>query len=92
MRARGLQEAAERKCRPVPGTFPNTDCPLAVVQIDHTPADVVLVDAANRRPIGRPWLTIVMDVLSRAIVGYHLSFEASSEATNGFCIAQAILP
>jgi len=30
---------------------------MDLVQIDHTPVDVIVVDRENRQPIGRPWLT-----------------------------------
>src|SRR5271167_960034 len=36
--------------------------PLAVVQIDHTRVDVVVVDEETREPIGRPWITFAIDV------------------------------
>ncbi|WP_454740503.1 hypothetical protein [Cupriavidus necator] len=32
--------------------------PLDIVQIDHTLADIILVDEAYRHTIGRPWLTL----------------------------------
>lgn len=40
----------------VPGNY-QVDHALEVVQIDHTPVDVIVVDEVNRLPIGRPWLT-----------------------------------
>ena len=43
--------------------------PLELVQIDHTQADVFVVDEATRRSIGRPWLSVAIDVASRAVVG-----------------------
>jgi putative transposase len=41
--------------------------PLAVVQIDHTVADVFLVDPVSRQPIGRPTLTVAIDVATRCV-------------------------
>jgi hypothetical protein len=35
---------------------------LELAQIDHTLADIIVVDELERRPIGRPWLTLVIDV------------------------------
>jgi len=46
---------------------------LEVVQIDHTPVDVIVVDRENRQPIGRPWLTLAVDVKTRMIAGFHVS-------------------
>lgn len=59
--------------------------PLEVVQIDHTLLDVIVVDPSGE-PIGRPFLTLAMDVYSRMIYGYYLSFEKP----NYFSVAQAI--
>ncbi|MFN7093084.1 MAG: hypothetical protein ACK4P4_21345 [Allorhizobium sp.] len=36
--------------------------PLPIVQVDHTKADIFAVDEETRKPIGRPWLTLAMDV------------------------------
>ena len=52
--------------------------PLEIVQIDHTKADVFVVDEETREPIGRPWLTLAMDVFSRMVTGYYLSMDAPS--------------
>jgi putative transposase len=43
------------------------DFPLDVVQIDHTLVDVIVVDSEHRQSIGRPWLTLAVDVASRAV-------------------------
>jgi transposase InsO family protein len=41
---------------------------LANGMIDHTLVDVVIVDEGDRLPIGRPWLTLAIDVASRAVL------------------------
>jgi putative transposase len=92
LRSRGYREKARNKFSPAAGSFPNADYPLAVVQIDHTPADIMLVDDQYRKSIGRPWISIAMDVYSRMIVGYYLSFDAPSETSVAMCVAHAILP
>ncbi len=51
---------------------------LAYVQIDHTPLDIEIVDDEFREAIGKPHLTLAIDVFSRMIVGYYLSLEAPS--------------
>jgi putative transposase len=35
--------------------------PLEIVQIDHTLVDLLVVDAVNRQPLQRPWLTLAID-------------------------------
>ena len=89
---RGFKEKAKNKFLPAPGSFPNADYPLAVVQVDHTLVDIILVDDTYRKPIGRPWLTLAMDVFSRMILGYYLSFDPPSETSIAICVAHAILP
>ena len=74
------------------GTVPGVDAPLAVVQIDHTKVDVILVDDILRRPIGRPWITLAIDVFSRMVVGFYISFDPPGTLATGLCIAHAVLP
>lgn len=92
LRGRGFKEKAKNKFLPAPGSFPNADYPLAVMQIDHTPADIILVDDVHRKPIGRPWITLAIDVHSRMVTGYYLSFDPPSETSVAMCVAHAMLP
>jgi putative transposase len=92
LKGRGMAERARHKFTPVPGHFPNADYPLAVMQIDHTPADIILVDDNHRQPIGRPWITLAIDVYSRMVTGYHIAFDPPSETSVAMCVAHAILP
>jgi putative transposase len=66
--------------------------PLAIVQIDHTKVDIQLVDDLARAVVGRPWLTLLLDVFSRSVVGFCLSFDAPSAAGVALAIGQAVLP
>lgn len=68
------------------------DLPNAVWQIDHTPVDVIVVDSGSRQPIGRPWLTLVIDVASRLVPGLHVTLEAPSVVSVGMAMRHAILP
>lgn len=92
LRSRGFKEKAANQFTPAPGKFPNADYPLAVVQIDHTPADIILVDDIHRLPVGRPWITLAMDVFSRAVTGFYLSFDPPSETSVAMCVASSLLP
>jgi len=65
---------------------------LAVVQVDHTIADVFIVDPASRRCIGRPTLTIAVDVATRCICGICLSLEAPSSLQVALWLENAISP
>jgi putative transposase len=72
---------------PVEGAAPPARSPLDVVQIDHTPVDLILVDPIERQPIGRPWITVAIDVFSRCIAGVHVSLEPPSATSVGLCLA-----
>lgn len=66
--------------------------PLELYQIDHTLADIIVVDEVDRKPIGRPWLTIVVDVATRMIAGFHLSIDSPSSSSVALAISHAVLP
>lgn len=83
---------ARDKFEPIKKHFPGADYPLAVVQIDHTKVDIVLVDEHYRKSFLRPWLTLAMDVYSRMVVGFYLSFDPPGEMGTGLCLANSILP
>jgi putative transposase len=82
---------AARRLEPAAGRGPEANAPLDVVQIDHTPVDLIVVDPFTRQPIGRPWLTVAIDVFSRAIVGLCLSLEAPSAVSVGLCLAHGVI-
>lgn len=62
-----------------------------VWQIDHTKADVLLVDEDGEE-IGRPYLTTVIDCYSRCIVGFRLGLSAPSSQVVALALRHAILP
>jgi putative transposase len=75
-----------------PGAYEEAQHPLSVVQIDHTEMDIIVVDAEHRMPIGRPWITLVMDVYSRMVLGMYISLETPGAHGTGLALAHAILP
>lgn len=89
-RRRGRKASWDR-FRPVTGSF-TAPHPLAVVQIDHTLVDVMLVDSVTRQPVKRPWLTLAIDVHTRCVVGFSLSLNPPSATSVALCIAHAVLP
>jgi len=92
LRRRGQGRQARDAYAPVHGAFPNAEWPLAMVQIDHTLGDIILVDDVQRLPIGRPWITLAIDVFSRMVAGFYVSLDAPSALSAGLCLAHAILP
>jgi len=81
-----------RDTRGTPGSFPDVHMPLDVIQIDHTPMDVIIVDEESRKEIGRPSITLAIDVYSRMIFGFYISLEAPSYFSVGQALLNAILP
>lgn len=80
---------AARPLQGVGGTPPAITAPQQQVQIDHTVADVMLVDERERRPIGRPWLTLAIDVYTRCVLGMVVTLEPPSAVSAGLCLAHA---
>jgi len=64
---------------------------LEVVQIDHTLVDAIVVRRENRQPIGRPWLTLAVDVKTRMITGFHVSLWPPSALSVCLALTQAVL-
>jgi putative transposase len=91
LKALTLEEQSKRgetssRQHPVSGSTPAAHHPLDTLQMDHTKVDVILVDPVERKPMGRPWLTIAIDIFSRCIAGMHLSLEAPSAISVGLCL------
>lgn len=85
------RKAARDRFALIRGSFV-ADYPLALVQIDHTLVDVIVVDTETRAPIQRPWLTLAIDVHSRCVAGFHLSLEPPSATSVALCLTHAALP
>lgn len=83
---------ARNKYKPIDGHFPGADYPLAAVQIDHTPMDIIVVDEVYREPVGKPFITMAIDVYSRMVVGFYISLDPPGALGTGLCLSHAILP
>jgi putative transposase len=92
LKARRGPKAARATYEPLTGHFPATCWPLQVMQIDHTLVDATVVDQVHRRPIGRPWLTIAIDIHTRMVAGFLLSLEPPQATSVALCLAHAVLP
>ena len=90
LRQRG-RKAAHDRFGEVKGKFPDADYPQHVIQIDHTLLDIELVDDETRQPIGRPWLTLAIDVFSRMVTGFYLSLDPPSAFSVGMCLSHSAL-
>ena len=90
MAKREGNDKAERRYLATPGTL-IAEHPLEIVQIDHTKADVTVVDPVTRCPLGRPTLTLAIDVNTRMVLGFHLSLEPPSLLAVALCLTHAVM-
>ena len=91
VRAREGAEAARQRFAPV-RPDPRPTAPLQLVQADHTRVDLLVVDEATRLPLGRPWLTLLLDVATRCVLGFDVSFDTPSAVSVALAVSQAVLP
>lgn len=52
--------------------------PLHIVEIDHTELDLDVIDGTSGLTLGRPWITLGIDVYSRMVWCMYVSFEPPS--------------
>jgi putative transposase len=90
-RGRHGAKAAHDAFGPVGGAYDVAE-PLAVMQIDHTPVDAIVVDSLTRKAIARPWLTLAIDVATRAVMGMSVTLEAPSVHSVSLALTHACLP
>ncbi len=65
---------------------------LERVEVDHTRLDLFVIDDIYFIPMGRPWLTLLIDSFSLSVVGFYLGFEPPSFVSVGHALKNAILP
>ena len=91
MAKRHGSKAARDKFGPVGVSSLHPDAPMDIVQIDHTRVDVMVVDRENRLSIGRPWLTLAVDIATRTVVGFSISLENPSALSVSLVLSHAVL-
>jgi putative transposase len=91
VKAREGAKAARERFGPYIGQHPETEV-LGEVEIDHTPIDVIVVNEKEGRPIGRPWLTLSIDVVSRMVTGFYVALHAPSALSVALVVAHSVLP
>lgn len=89
-KARCNDRNALRSQRYLPGRI-RAQRPLDCLQIDHSPADCMVVNADGAL-IGRPSITTAVDVATRAVVGFAVSFESQSVVSIALCLTHALCP
>lgn len=91
VRGRLGAKAAREAFQPVQ-VNPHPTVPLRLVQIDHTPVDIVVVDDRDRLPIGRPWLSLAVDVATRMVAGFYISLDVPSVISVALVLTHCVLP
>jgi len=100
-RVRAAGAAGVLRRRPGPGERraaagvqpgPRATRPLERVELDHTVLDLIVVDEEDRLPIGRPTVTLALDVYSGLPAGLYVGFEPAGYGAAMRCLLHAILP
>lgn len=65
---------------------------LERVEIDHTLLDIWVLDPRTGIPLGRPWITLVIDRFSGYLLGLYISFYGPSVATVASAIKESVYP
>ena len=85
-------DATRQRYEPRPGIV-EAAAPLSVAQMDHTMVDLLLRAEHDRNIIvGRPWVTMVIDIYTRVILGYYISMFAPSLISVQQSFGMAALP
>ena len=75
-----------------PGEFDSIKYPLEMFQMDHTLLDIFVVTEDDRTIIGRPYITVAIDIFSRMVAGLYISLDPPGSLGTGICLSNAILP
>lgn len=86
----GSHEARAKQAPSIRGL--DTSSPLEVVQIDHAVVDLMVVSPLTRQVIGRPWITLAIDVFTRCVVGYYMSFDPPDQTSVALTLEHSCLP
>jgi len=82
---------AQRAFKPLKGKLEARRI-LDVAVMDHTVLDCFVIDDEHHIPVGRPYLTFIIDVRSRYPLAYFLSFTPPSVETAMACLRRAVRP
>ena len=64
--------------------------PLERLEMDHTPLDVMVVHPTTGIVMGRPTLTIIIDVATRCIVGFYITMDKPGYRSVQKCLLIAL--
>ncbi len=65
---------------------------LERVEVDHTQLDIWVLDPVSGVPLGRPWITVLIDRLSGYVLAIYISFYGPSAGSVAGALKASILP
>ena len=89
--ARGNKRELERHTAKA-GSFDDNGIPQLYYQVDHTPINLKVVDEEERRSIGRPHLTMVIETSTKVVAGFYLSLDSPSAMSVALALHHAFFP
>lgn len=66
--------------------------PLARASMDHCRLDLMIIDDDSELPLGRPWLTLILDECTRVVLGFYIGFEEPSNVSASRALRSALMP
>lgn len=90
-KARHGKEFADKKYRQHQ-QGPRPTRPLERVEFDHTQLDLMIIDLATGLPLGRPYITALIDVFTKNVIGIFVSFHKPGYLSVMKCLLHAIKP
>jgi putative transposase len=66
--------------------------PLQLAEMDHSPIDALVIDSRTFIPLGRPIVTVCIDVFTRAVLGLYITFDKASFRSVAHCLKHSLLP
>jgi putative transposase len=85
------KEAARKAERLQRGHMPGVS-PLDFVEIDHAMLDIFVVDDRCCLPLGRPWVTVMVDRSSGVVLGIYVSFYGACLHSIYGCLRHSLWP
>lgn len=74
------------------GVAPEPENILDVVEVDHTRANVEVLDDYSDVRLGRPWVTVALDRYSRMALACHIHFDGQCLSSVMQALRQTMLP
>lgn len=64
--------------------------PLEAVQIDHAIVDAIVMDEDGVRELGRPWITLGVDLFTRMATGFHVALAPPTRLSTSLCLLHSV--